>query len=48
MICRGEVAPIVAQKGYAAGLVEGGMFPPVVAVVIATTVIAPIVLRRIM
>ena len=48
MICRGEVALIVAQKGYAAGLVDGGMFPPVVAVVIATTVIAPIVLRRIM
>lgn len=48
MICRGEVALIVAQKGYAAGLVDAGMFPPVVAVVIATTVIAPIVLRRIM
>ena len=48
MICRGEVALIVAQKGYAAGLVDAGMFPPVVAVVIATTVIAPIVLKRIM
>ena len=48
MVSRGEVALIVAQKGYAVGLVDASMFPPIVIVVIATTVIAPIVLRQIM
>lgn len=48
MVSRGEVALIVAQKGYAVGLVNASMFPPIVIVVIATTVIAPIVLRQIM
>lgn len=48
MISRGEVALIVAQKGFAVGLVEAEMFPPIVVVVIATTIITPIVLRKIM
>ena len=48
MVSRGEVALIVAQKGYAVGLVDASMFPPIVIVVIATTVITPIVLRQIM
>lgn len=48
MISRGEVALIVAQKGFAVGLVGAEMFPPIVVVVIATTIITPIVLRKIM
>lgn len=48
MISRGEVALIVAQKGYAIGLIDADMFPPIVIVVIATTIITPIVLKKIM
>lgn len=48
MISRGEVALIVAQKGFAVGLVGAEMFPPIVVVVIATTIITPILLRKIM
>ncbi len=46
MISRGEVALIVAQKGYAIGLIDADMFPPIVIVVIATTIITPIVLKK--
>ena len=48
MISRGEVALIVAQKGYAMGLMSAALFPPIVLVVIATTIITPIVLKKIM
>lgn len=48
MVSRGEVALIVAQKGYAMGLMSAALFPPIVLVVIATTVITPIVLKKIM
>ena len=48
MVSRGEVALIMAQKGFAVGLVDAAAFPPIVLMVIATTVITPIVLRRIM
>lgn len=48
MISRGEVALIVAQKGFGIGLIDAAMFPPIVVVVIATTIITPVVLRRIM
>lgn len=48
MVSRGEVALIMAQKGFAVGLVDAATFPPIVLMVIATTVITPIVLRRIM
>ena len=48
MISRGEVALIVAQKGYDIGLIDADMFPPIVIVVIATTVITPIILKKIM
>ena len=48
MISRGEVALIVAQKGFVVGLVGAEIFPPIVVVVIATTIITPIVLRKIM
>ena len=48
MVSRGEVALIVAQKGFSAGLINESMFPPIVIVVIVTTIITPIVLRKIM
>ena len=48
MISRGEVALIVAQKGYDIGLIDADMIPPIVIVVIATTVITPIILKKIM
>ena len=48
MVSRGEVALIVAQKGYAVQLISADMFPPIVVVVIATTIITPVILKRIM
>lgn len=48
MVSRGEVALIVAQKGYAMGLLEGALFPPIVIVVIATTILTPVILKKIM
>ncbi len=48
MISRGEVALIVAQKGYAMGLMSAALLPPVVLVVIATTIITPVILKKIM
>jgi len=48
MVSRGEVALIVAQKGFNVGLIDASMFPPIVVVVIATTIITPIILRKIM
>ncbi len=48
MVSRGEVALIVAQKGYAMGLMSAALFPPIVLVVIATTIITPIILKKIM
>ena len=48
MISRGEVALIVAQKGNAMGLMSAALFPAVVLVVIATTIITPVLLKKIM
>ena len=48
MISRGEVALIVAQKGYNMGLLSGKLFSPVVLVVIVTTIITPVLLKRFM
>ena len=48
MVSRGEVALIVSQKGYAMGLMSASLFPPVILVVIATTIITPIILKKIM
>ena len=48
MVSRGEVALIVAQKGYAMGLLDAALFPPIVIVVIATTIITPVILKKIM
>ena len=47
-ISRGEVALIVAQKGNAMGLMSAALFPAVVLVVIATTIITPVLLKKIM
>ena len=45
MISRGEVALIVADKGRAYGIVSDAMFPPVVVMVIITTLVTPILLK---
>ena len=46
MISRGEVALIVAQKGYASGMLDDVLFAPIVLVV--TTLITPILLKLVM
>ncbi len=45
MISRGEVALIVASKGDAVGLMSSNFLGPVIIVVVATTIIAPILLK---
>ena len=45
MVSRGEVALIVEQKGEQAGLIDPHMFPPIVLVVIVTTLVTPILLK---
>lgn len=45
MISRGEVALIVANKGAAIGILNKEFFGPVIAVVIITTLITPILLK---
>lgn len=45
MISRGEVALIVANKGIAYGLMNPLFFGPVVIMVVATTIVTPILLR---
>lgn len=45
MISRGEVALIVANKGDAVGLMSSNFLGPVIIVVVATTIIAPILLK---
>ncbi len=48
MISRGEVALIVAQKGYQYGLLDSHLFAPIVLVVIITTLVTPILLKLVM
>lgn len=45
MISRGEVALIVASKGAAVGLMSSTFLGPIIVVVVATTIIAPILLK---
>lgn len=45
MVSRGEVALIVASKGASMGLMSSTMFGPVIIVVVATTIISPILLK---
>ena len=47
MISRGEVALIVAQKGYQADMLSDDLFAPIVLVVIVTTLITPILLSMV-
>ncbi len=47
MVSRGEVALIVASKGAALGLMVPEFFAPIVLVVVATTIITPIMLKLI-
>lgn len=47
MISRGEVALIVADKGAAIGLMNATLFGPLVIVVIATTLMTPILLKMV-
>ena len=44
MVCRGEVALIVADKGAALGLMPEVFFGPVIIMVVATTILTPILL----
>lgn len=48
MVSRGEVALIVAQKGYACGMLDDVLFAPIVLVVIVTTLLTPILLKAAM
>lgn len=48
MVSRGEVALIVAQKGYASGMLDNVLFAPIVLVVIVTTLLTPILLKMVM
>lgn len=45
MVSRGEVALIVAQKGFDCGLLDASMFPAIVFMVIVTTLITPVLLK---
>lgn len=45
MVSRGEVALIVATKGIALGLMPDNFFAPLIIMVIATTIFAPIALK---
>jgi Kef-type K+ transport system membrane component KefB len=47
MISRGEVALIVAAKGEALGLMPGEFFAPIIIVVVATTIVTPVLLKLI-
>lgn len=45
MVARGEVSLIIAEKGTASGLLDPSMFPPVISVVVITSLITPILLK---
>ncbi len=45
MVSRGEIALIIANRGIAMGLISKLLFAPIVLAVIATTIVAPILLK---
>lgn len=45
MVSRGEVALIVASKGAGLGLISTQMFTPIVIMVVATTILTPVLLK---
>lgn len=47
MVCRGEVALIVANKGLKVGLMKEEFFAPIVIMVIVTTLLTPILLKMV-
>ena len=46
MISRGEVALIVASKGIELGLASAVILPPVILMVLVTTILAPLLIKR--
>ncbi|MBQ9617441.1 MAG: cation:proton antiporter, partial [Oscillibacter sp.] len=46
MMTRGEVALITAQKGLAAGLLTAEFFTPVILLILVSSIITPILLKR--
>lgn len=46
MISRGEVALIIAQMGYAHGLLNSGLYSTIVSAVIITTILAPLIMKK--
>lgn len=46
MVSRGEVALIVASKGIALGIVGTSILPPVILMVLLTTILAPLLIKR--
>lgn len=46
MVSRGEVALIVAQKGYNLGLIDADLFSPIILMVVVTTIFTPILLKK--
>ena len=46
MMTRGEVALITAQKGLAIGLLTADFFTPVILLILVSSVITPILLKR--
>lgn len=46
MVSRGEVALIVAQKGYDLGLIDAELFSPIILMVVITTIFTPIILKK--
>ncbi|TCT13998.1 sodium/proton-potassium antiporter GerN (CPA2 family) [Natranaerovirga pectinivora] len=45
MVCRGEIALIIANRGYNLGLISEKYFVPVIIVIIITTLITPLLLK---
>ena len=45
MVCRGEVALIVADKGAEMGLMSDDLFGPIIIMVVATTILTPVLLK---
>lgn len=45
MISKGEVALVVANKGAAIGLLNAVVFGPIIIMIVATTIITPILLK---
>ena len=45
MVCRGEVALIVANRGLAMGVLSAAMMTPVVITVVGGTILTPILLK---